>query len=71
MMRMEKNYGMGNQIGNRNSNHKKAEMVILISKKVEFRTMYTKTEKEKYFTIAKESIYQDILNIYLIYAINK
>lgn len=58
MIRVERDFGMGNQIGIRNPNHKKAGVDILISEKVDFRTMYIKIEKEEYFTITKESIHQ-------------
>ena len=58
MIRVERDYGMGNQRGIRNSNHKKAGVDILISEKVDFRTMYIKIEKEEYFTITEESIHQ-------------
>lgn len=45
---------MEEQIGIRNSNLKKAGEDILISETVDFRALYIKIEKEKYFTMIKD-----------------
>lgn len=57
IIKIERDYGIENQIRIRNSNHKKAGVDILISEKVDYLRIYIKLEKNEYITITKEPIH--------------
>lgn len=60
-----------NEIYHANSNQRKAEVAILISAKVDFRTKKITRDKEGYYIMIKGSIHQEDIANLIVYAPNK